>query len=403
MTSRKTILCLASYEKGHAFMQQCHALGWRTLLLASLSLRETAKWPRESLDEVFYMPDVGKKWNLEETIRAVSHLARKETLDRIVPLDDFDLETAAALREHLRVPGMGDTTTRHFRDKLAMRVRAQTEGVPVPDFVHALNDDRVAEFTMRVPPPWVLKPRFLAGSLGIKKVYDAQDLASRLDVLGDERSYYVLERYLPGDVCHVDSIVYENELLYAIASGYGAPPLDVSQGGDVFTSRVLPRDGALTRDLLACNARVLKAMRLVRGVSHTEFIQSRADGKVYFLETSARVGGAHLADMLEAATGLNYWAEWAKVEVAGGETPYAVYPPREDYAGLLVSLAKQERPDLSAYTDPEIAWRMDKKHHAGLVVRSPSQPRVEELLVAYRERFHKDFHAFVPPPDKPSE
>src|SRR5262249_17905906 len=152
----------------------------------------------------------------------------------------------------------------------------------------------------------------LAGSLGIKKVYDVQDLASRLDALGDERSYYVLERYVPGDVCHVDSIVYVNEFLYAIASGYGAPPLDRSQGRDVFTSRVLPRDGALTKERLACNARVLKARRLVRGVSNTEFIHSRADGKVYFLETSPRVGGAHLADMLEAAPGLNYWAEWAK-------------------------------------------------------------------------------------------
>ena len=45
----------------------------------------------------------------------------------------------------------------------------------------------------------------------------------------------------------------------------------------------------------------MKAMGLLRGVSHTEFIKSKADGKFYFLETSARVGGANLAELVEAA------------------------------------------------------------------------------------------------------
>jgi len=36
---------------------------------------------------------------------------------RVVTLEDFDVEKVAALREHLRIPEMGDTTTRYFRDK----------------------------------------------------------------------------------------------------------------------------------------------------------------------------------------------------------------------------------------------------------------------------------------------
>jgi hypothetical protein len=107
--------------------------------------------------------------------------------------------------------------------------------------------------------------------------------------------------------------------------------------------------------------------------------------------------------MIEAATGLNLWREWAKIEVAGGAEPYAVTPGRQDYAGLLVSLARQERPDTSAYQDPEIVWRLDKKSHVGLIIRSPSQARVEELLGSYVDRFRRDFHAFVPPPDRPGD
>ena len=78
------------------------------------------------------MPDDDKRWRLDDLILGASHLARRVRIDRVVPLDDFDLEKAASLREHLRVPGMGETTTRYFRDKLAMRLRAAEAGVRVP-------------------------------------------------------------------------------------------------------------------------------------------------------------------------------------------------------------------------------------------------------------------------------
>jgi nitrous oxide reductase accessory protein NosL len=53
-------------------------------------------------------------------------------------LDDFDVEKAATLREHLRIGGMGETTARYFRDKLAMRMKAREAGINVPDFVGIL-------------------------------------------------------------------------------------------------------------------------------------------------------------------------------------------------------------------------------------------------------------------------
>jgi biotin carboxylase len=415
MAEPRTILCLASYEKGHEFLRQCKRSGWRVLLLASHSLKETAHWPKESIDEIFYMPDVDKKWNVTDTLHAVSYLARTQVLSRIVPMDDFDLELAANLREHLRVPGMGDTTTRYFRDKLAMRVKAKSEGVNIPEFVHALNDEAIRAFTERVPGPWVLKPRMLAGAIGIRRIRDTTELEQNLAGLGDERSYYLLEKYVPGDIFHVDSIVDGGKVLFASASAYGRPPLDVSHDGDVFTSRLLERGTALERSLLDASASVLRAMGLVRGVSHTELIVQKGgessfptgSGKhtgVYFLETSARVGGAHIADLVEAGRGLNLWAEWAKVELAGGEEPYAPPTPRDEYAGLLVSLARQEHPDTSAFDDPEVVWRMDDKpHHIGLIVRSPKHARVAELIEAYVERVRRDFLAVAPPKLRPAD
>jgi hypothetical protein len=106
----------------------------------------------------------------------------------------------------------------------------------------------------------------------------------------------------------------------------------------------------------------------------------------------------HIADLVAASTGIHLWSEWAVIELAQDERPYTLPERRFDYGGLIVSLSRQEHPDTSAYTDPEIVWRMtDNPYHVGLVVRSPSRARVEELLASYEQRIAHDFLATLPP------
>jgi hypothetical protein len=221
-----------------------------------------------------------------------------------------------------------------------------------------------------------------------------------IDTLGDLQSYYLLERFVPGDIFHVDSIVQESEIRFAVASGYGTPPLEVSQRGGIFTTKLLERGSEVEQRLLGVNQKLLAGLGLTRGVSHSEFIRGREDGKIYFLETSARVGGAHIAELIETATGINMWAEWAKVELG---VPGLSYTPRQDYAGLLVSLARDEYPDTSAFQDPELVWRLNRKNHVGFIVKSPEIARVQELLESYADRVRKDFHASAPALESPNE
>src|SRR4029079_5370582 len=97
--------------------------------------------------------------------------------------------------------------------------------------------------------------------------------------------------------------------------------------------------------ILDAHALVLAHLGLVRGVTHTEFILGREDGKVYFLETAARVGGAHIADLVEASTGVNLWREWAKIEIAQGEEgAYVVPERRKDYGGLVTPALEAQEP-----------------------------------------------------------
>jgi len=396
-SSPLTILCITTYEKGQEFMRQCKRQGCRVFLLTAEKLRE-ADWPRECLDDTYYLPE---EIALSEIVKAVTHLARSKKLDRIVALDEYDMETAATLREHLRIPGMGLTTMRYFRDKLAMRMRALDRELRVPDFVPLVNHADVRYYLEHVPGPWVLKPRQEASAIGIKKVHEADELWPLLEQLGDKQSSYLIEKFVPGDVFHVDSVVSENEIVFANVSKYGKPPMNVAHGG-VFTTFTLPRGGEADAQLRAMNCDLLGALGLVRGVAHAEFIQAHADGNFYFLECAARVGGAYINDMVEAATGINLWREWARIEIAGGDGSYQLPAVHEDYAGVILSLSRQETPDTSAYNDPEVCLRIKKHHHAGLLLKSSDPHRIPVLLEDYARRFAEDFLAVQPPREKPT-
>lgn len=393
-----TILCVSSYEKGQEFLRTCKALGCRVYLLTVEKLRD-GDWPREVIDEMFFMPE---ELPLAGLLNAVSYAARTRKIDRIVALDEFDMENVATLREHLRIPGMGLTTVRYFRDKLAMRARAKEVGVNVPEFVHVLNHDELRDFMQRVPSPWLLKPRSQASGIGMKMIQHSDELWPWLDKLGDEQSHFLLEQFVPGSVFHVDGVVSEREVRFADAHAYGTPPLDVSHAGGVFTTRTLERDSQNAVALRELNKTLVGALGLVRGVTHAEFLQAHADGKFYFIEIAARVGGAYISNLVEQSARINLWREWAKLEVGAGKTPYELPAAGNDYAGVIVSLARQEEPDTSMYNDPEIVYRIKKYHHAGFVLKSPNAVRVKELLESYTRRFVNDFVASEPVPDKPT-
>ncbi len=395
---RPTFVCLASYEKGHAFMNEAAAQGCNVLLLTAHTLRDAA-WPWASILNVQTFPDQASP---VEVLALVQRLARTWHVDRVVALDEFDLEAAALIREEFRLPGMGQSTTRHFRDKLAMRTRVRQAGIPVPDFTATYNDDDLRTFLAGTKGPWLLKPRTSASAIGIRRVQHGADLWRTLDELGDERPNFLLECFIPGDVFHVDSVSWNREVLLQAAHAYGAPPMALMQDGGVFTTRTLASDSDLTHALRSLDADVLTALGMVSGVTHSEYIRA-SNGILYFLESAARVGGAYIAELVEFSTGINPWREWARIEAAMAyHRDFRLSPTLQAYAGSVICLAKQEHPDLTSFNDPEVVFRIPRMHHAGLIVRSTSADRVEALVNSYRERFSRDFCTSMPPPERPT-
>lgn len=397
------IVCLATYFKGVDFIRECKAHGCNVVLITKEKML-AEDWPRESLDELIAVPnDAGPALFID----LLAFLGRNRPIDRVIALEEFDVVTAALMREHLCLPGLSSSRAKIFRDKLSMAVHSLRAGINVPEFVQLLNLAEVNDYMERVPRPWLIKPRSDVSAIGIKKVEHPNDVWQAIEEMNarqnlrERASYYVLARFIPGEVFHVDSLVNDGKVVFAGANQYGRPPMQVAHQGGAYISRTVARGSADEKTLLQTNKQLIKALGLQRGASHAEFIKSDIDGQFYFLEIAARVGGAYIAEVLEAASGINLWREWARLEIADGKAPARVSPPRKEYAGIILSLAKQEKPDTSAYVDEEIVYRVKKRHHAGLIVRARQLERVTELLGGYAQRFADDFVAVAPPPERP--
>jgi biotin carboxylase len=401
------VVCLATFFKGVDFVRECKSHGCRVVVVTKEKwLQED--WPRDSIDDLFAVPNDA---STEIFIDLIRYISQQNKVDRVVALEEFDVILAAQIREHLCLPGMSSSGANVFRDKWPMSLKAKAGGITVQDFAPLINRDELVDFMALVPAPWIIKPRSDASAIGMRKVDKPEDVWNAIEELNarerltERASYYLLARFIPGEVFHVDSTVNNGRVVFAAANRYGRPPMQVAHGGGAYISHTIAHGSADQKRLFEINRRLINAMGLKKGVTHAEFIKSAADGDFYFLEIASRVGGAYIAEVLEAASGVNLWREWARLEIAGedsGKLPRSE-KPRKDYAGIVLSLARQEYPDTTAYDEPEIVYRVKKKHHVGLIVRSPKLERVTDLLDQYVQRFADDFIAVIPPLQRAEE
>lgn len=392
------IVCIASEQKGNEFLDEAQNAGWHVTLVTRKKLLDEP-WAWTALNDVKTVEDGALP---SEYVRTIANIAGSRAIDRVVGLDEFDVMTAARAREHMQMPGMTSSHALRFRDKLAMRNIASSAGIPCPEFTGIFNKGKVDEFLGEVEPPLIVKPRYEVSAFGIRKcesVNDVWDVLTELDSRNnwrDHPSQFVIERFINGNVFHVDSIVENGKVLACGVSKYGTPPFSVTHYGGIFTSSIVPYRSKERKELEKLNQQLLTGFKYDRGVSHAEFLQSEADGKFYLLEVACRVGGAYIANVLEHACNFNLWREWAKLETATEEKPYKLPKLRKEFAGIALCLANTEAPDTSHYTDEEIVYRVTKPKHVGMIFYSKKQKRVDELLNTYSERIAADFLAVVP-------
>ncbi len=388
-----SFLCLSEEFKGPSFLRMLKQLGHRVFLLTNEASRHDP-WPRESIDEVFYAPrDKKRRHDRQTLVEGTAWLMRNHGIDRIVALDDFDVEDAALLREEFRIPGMGQTTARHFRDKLAMRVQAESHRIPIPSYSNLFRKENLEAFCDNTEGPYVIKPRSEASAAGIIKVANKEEAFLAFDQLGEEAYNFLIETFAPGKVYHVDALAYDGKVCFMRSSAYVDPPLAIVQGGGLFQTRTLPKNSKVNKKLGSLTHDVMKAFGMKYSASHTEFIED-ANGNFLLLETSSRVGGAYISDMLHHATGVDLWAEWAKLEAAQLSGEQYKAPKDIGKAGAVtIRAVAEENPDLRRFKEEEesVVALISKPYHAGLVFNAEKESTLESVQKEIASRLFEQF------------
>lgn len=311
-TDGEFILCIAGRHTGHQFLEELANLGCRTVLLTLDEHRESA-WPVDAIDELLGMP---AGMTLQQITNTVTYLARSRKFARLIALDNFNVQIAAAIREHLRIPGMGVTTACYFRDRLAARMKAARVGMAAPAFISVANYDDLRQFVQAVPAPWLLTPRSEFFGTESRKLNEGEQVWRALDALGDDQSGFLLEQAIEGERMHVDSLTADGRVVFSAVSSYRATLPEGIDAGELLPPSPKPASKAEIERLRRANAALLFSMRMARGVTHSEFLRSYTSGEFYFMETSASVDDRCIPDMMKETHGLNLWREWARLEVA---------------------------------------------------------------------------------------
>jgi hypothetical protein len=246
-----------------------------------------------------------------ETVLPVARAmaARVGGFDGVVGLSEWDVLTAAQLREALGVRGGHAVRfVQRFRDKPLMKRYVARAGLRHPRFREVIHASEAGAIAAEIGLPLIVKPRAGAASAGVVRVDTLAELAGALDSPDDLQC----EEFVAGDVCHVDGIRRAGGFHVVTASQYVNTCLGFAHGSPL--GSVLLDPGPVRDAVLAFADACLSALGLREGPFHLEVIR-RADGELYFLEVGLRPGGAEVPFLHRDLFGVDLYAEAFRVTV----------------------------------------------------------------------------------------
>ena len=284
----------------------------------------------------------------------VAELAAREPIRTVFGHSEYDLLRAARLREHLGLPGQRADSVRAYRNKALMKTLAGAAGIPVPAFRALETAVDLLDFIAEHAFPVVVKPVDGGGSRGVQVLRDREALARFLE-RWPERPYMV-ERFVAGDMLHIDGLAIDGQLRFGAASRYLHGCL-AFQHGRSLGSVLLDPSTALARRALAFAGQVMAALPASPLVAfHLEAFVT-PDDRLMLCEIASRTGGAKIVETLHHALGVQLNRAWVRAAV-GLDPELAPRPAPGPYAGWLV--IPPRRGVLTAVPPaPPAAWCVD--------------------------------------------
>ncbi|MFJ5533579.1 ATP-grasp domain-containing protein [Streptomyces sp. NPDC093261] len=253
---------------------------------------------------------------------AVSELAGPDGQTGVFTWDELVLEATAAAAGKLGLPHMSSTAVARCRDKYLTRSLMAEAGLPSPRHRLVRSADEAAGAAAELGWPVVVKPRSLAGSIGVVRAENETAVRAAFE-LASGAAYATLpagegilvEEYLDGPEISVDSVVFDGEVrcVHVARKRLGFPPC-FEEVGHLVTgviSEALPPEA---EELVRAAHR---ALGVDFGVTHAEVRLTSAGPRL--VELNGRLGGDLIPLISRMATGIDLVK--AAAEIALGRAP----------------------------------------------------------------------------------
>lgn len=250
----------------------------------------------------------------------IKSIGSRYPIRQVLTISEQDLTPVVYAREKLGFAGLQPAKAAFFRDKILMKEALAGSGLILPAYAHAI-DDRALENLFSKFQKMVIKPRDGYGSQDTSVIDSRAKLDAFLSRPQSQRSGFLAENFVSGDIYHLDAVVRSGEILFSSLGKYIVAPLEFSGrrwAGTKFSNARTSLLEAAQKDLLT----VLASFGVTDGVFHFEFF-SNGDERV-FGEIAIRPAGGGIADAIYHAFGVHLVEEHVRIQL---ELPTSIASP----------------------------------------------------------------------------
>jgi biotin carboxylase len=344
------IIAGSSYAKFRRYIFESISAEYRLWLLAE----DEPTWENDYI-ESFSAVDCA---DADKLTAAVREVAERHEVAGVFCYDERYVLPAAQAGAAMGFRSADPAAIARCRDKSATRTALRAAGLrqPASRAVATLAEASAAAAEMGYPV--VLKPRNLAGSVGVCKVSGPEELAERYEATSGARlpgvqpldRRVIVEEYVEGPEVAVDSVFFDGHCQPIVAARKllgDKPPFEFDEHGhDIDADDSLLSDPELIEVLRAAHA----AVGFRNGVTHTEFKLTPSGPCV--IEINARMGGDLIPYLGQLASG--YDEALAAADVAAGRQPRPVVPTRHRAACIRFAVAPHDMEVTAAHVRDDL-------------------------------------------------
>lgn len=233
------------------------------------------------------------EWKQDLVLMKAKIIYSSECYDKVIAIDEFDIEIAACIRDYFDLKGQNLENAKFFRDKLIMNKLVREKGISAPITSEISNIFELDKFGKSVSYPIIVKPKNGAGTMKTFKIDSYDDAVSKIDFDLSEGNY-IAQKFIKGELYHIDSLVIKGVTKFTKVSKYLAPTLQHFNGISAASALLDKSESEMFVDF---TEQLFKRIPLPENsLIHLEVFY---DGhEIHFLEIASRIGGGGIHEIL---------------------------------------------------------------------------------------------------------